>query len=170
MEVVVTNTTCSFNCWEAVQDFCHCSCGGANHGILRSKDGVQPQKKCLIKGHRYVLQSVSNNWNLLADERDYWILLSGFADIFHLPNDDRRIHRRWSTYEAGTPAYIRYPTPRQVESWPELQHLDKSKRIYLLWLREEKCGEVCFDECPRCEALVERIQQKKMVRDYVRKQ
>lgn len=54
---VLTGSTCGFPCWQADEDVCRCSCGGANHGILRA-GGCQPQRTAKIDGQFYELVGV----------------------------------------------------------------------------------------------------------------
>jgi hypothetical protein len=50
--------TCGDHCWHAKELVCRCSCGGANHGILLTKDGIQPQRTRKIDGKFYELVSI----------------------------------------------------------------------------------------------------------------
>jgi len=56
-----SEATCGEACWEAREDICRCSCGGRNHGCLRSADGVRPERSAKLNGHRYVLKAVGDN-------------------------------------------------------------------------------------------------------------
>ena len=55
---ILTEATCGDGCWHAREDVCRCSCGGRNHGILLSADGVRPQRTARIGGDLYELAAI----------------------------------------------------------------------------------------------------------------
>lgn len=61
--------TCSILCWVAQEDVCHCSCGGVNHGCLRTALGVQPVRSRKISGRFYELTAVCNGYGEVLDYR-----------------------------------------------------------------------------------------------------
>ena len=65
IQITLTGATCGENCWEAVEDVCRCSCGGANHGVLRGA-GTRPERTAKIDGYRYRLIAVASG----SDTRD----------------------------------------------------------------------------------------------------
>lgn len=54
--------TCGIACWTAQEDICRCSCGGINHGVLRSEGGIQPVRSKKIQGIFYELHSVHRGY------------------------------------------------------------------------------------------------------------
>lgn len=58
MEIIITGTTCGESCWAAQEDICRCSCGGRNHGVLRTSDGSRPERTSKINGIMYRLIAV----------------------------------------------------------------------------------------------------------------
>lgn len=55
---ILTQSTCGDACWHAREEICRCSCGGRNHGILRTEDGTRPQRTSKHDGHFYELVAV----------------------------------------------------------------------------------------------------------------
>ena len=53
--------TCNEACWEAREDVCRCSCGGANHGIYRH-GGKQPGRFCHKQGRAYKVVGIFADW------------------------------------------------------------------------------------------------------------
>lgn len=148
---ILTGSTCSFACWEAQEDICRCSCGGKNHGCLRSPDGVQPQRMAKIDGIRYKLEGVSLNGELV-DQACEINRLAGYKQIepAHKCTDHEgktwysQYHYCWSTTDPGAPARLKNATKTQVEKWPELKAYSGYEpswyyhnEIKLLWVREE---------------------------------
>lgn len=136
---VLTDQTCGEACWTAQEDVCHCSCGGKNHGIMRTPDGVRPIRMAKIQGTRYSLGAVGT----LAD-------LCGAAEAL---NKTAGIVYRYAAQSSdrmfdGLPAKIRPATKDQIERWPELATQRERlkgipsyhwwrERPYLLWIRED---------------------------------
>ena len=57
---VVTGSTCADACWYAREDVCRCSCGGANHGVLKDGDGAErPARTKRMRNKRYELVGVA---------------------------------------------------------------------------------------------------------------
>lgn len=54
---VLTGSTCGDGCWHAREAVCHCSCGGANHGIL-NRGGARPERTAKIGGEFYTLAAI----------------------------------------------------------------------------------------------------------------
>lgn len=105
----LTEATCGEACWEAREDICRCSCGGKNHGCLRSKDGVRPVRNAKIDGFRYELKAVDGD-------------VYGEAKAI---ND--QVERKIGGYtyhptetEAGAPARVKRASKDQLAKWPEL--------------------------------------------------
>lgn len=132
MQVILTGTTCGAACWIAQEDVCRCSCGGANHGCLRSADGVQPVRTSKIDGFMYELHAVGKSlWKeaqqINKDAGPRHIEGSGYAF-------------RWTETSKGAPARLKAASKAQVEKWPELAAWRDiphwQRRCYLLWVRK----------------------------------
>lgn len=54
----LTGSTCGEACWHAREEICRCSCGGKNHGCLKSGNGEHPERTAKIDGKRYKLAAV----------------------------------------------------------------------------------------------------------------
>jgi len=141
----LSEATCGEACWSAREDVCHCSCGGKNHGCLRSADGVQPTRNCKIDGDRYELKAVGGEVHADAKAIN---LASGIKSC--LPS-----MLLGEYYGAATsrdrmfkclPAKIRQATKAQIEKWPELKSERervaalpanewRGREIYLLWVK-----------------------------------
>ena len=61
-----TNATCGEACWHAREDICRCSCGGRNHGCMRTENGIKPNRTAKIDGHMYELQGIGEGTFELA--------------------------------------------------------------------------------------------------------
>ncbi len=148
LEALLTEATCSEACWTAREDSCRCSCGGKNHGCLRTADGVRPIRNCKMDGERYELKAVSGpGVNLDAEakaiNRSTGIKshVSGLllADYYGASTSRDPMFRR-------LPAKIRTATQAQIERWPELAAERErikdllilqwaSRTVYLLWVK-----------------------------------
>ena len=63
MTITLTATTCADNCWYAREDACSCSCGGANHGIMKSGvNRAEPTRTRRVRRTRYELRAVVDGW------------------------------------------------------------------------------------------------------------
>jgi len=60
---ILTGHTCGEACWHARELVCRCSCGGANHGILKLANGVQPDRTMRKGDTVYTLAAVSSSYN-----------------------------------------------------------------------------------------------------------
>lgn len=112
----LTETTCGEACWQAHEDICRCSCGGKNHGCMRSADDIQPTRASKIDGYRYELKAVGTN-------------VYGEAKAINHANGPRsvdRINERltytywWDSTDRGAPARVKRATESQIAKWPEL--------------------------------------------------
>lgn len=115
---VLSERTCGEACWCAKEDVCKCSCGGKNHGILRTPDGVQPVRTSKIDGYRYELLAVGERQELYPEiER-----LMGELPVKCIDQvTDTLIYTyHWQDTEKGSPIRVKYATPIQVEHWKEL--------------------------------------------------
>lgn len=159
---ILTTTTCSYNCWYAKQEICHCSCGGTNHGILLEEGQEQPERQSRIDGFMYRLVEVGANRDIENSAR-MWRKSPGYKSITYgvqrgldgEPDREAKCHSVWWGNEKGCPTRVKKATDSQLANWAELQ--GQGKWTYLLWVRVEMPdGELCFGErCPSCEKLCE---------------
>lgn len=137
---IFSEITCGEACWHAKEEICKCSCGGKNHGILKTVDGIQPVRTCRITGNRYELVSVGN-W---AD---------GYNEGMELlkPHNPRAVHKinsqltytyKWELTDNGAPYRLRPASRPQISNWAELAPYREMSRIdlyraapALLWKR-----------------------------------
>jgi hypothetical protein len=106
----LTEATCGDACWHAVEDVCRCSCGGKNHGCLRTEDGIRPTRTSKIDGFRYELKAVGP---------DTW----KEARAINNAAPQRSIGTysyRWEYTDKGAPARLKNATKDQLAKWPEL--------------------------------------------------
>ena len=158
-----SDITCGEACWHAREEICRCSCGGKNHGVLRTANGVRPDRTCKIAGERYTFRAVGKYRDIIGHaaainraagyrsiERPEFIIDSSPA---RTPEDIARAqemmrtgdprawvsqyHYVWKETEDGAPARVKNPTASQW-SWPELAGwtADRGKvEISILWER-----------------------------------
>src|SRR5580692_7655269 len=63
---IFSEQTCGEACWSAREDECRCSCGGKNHGILRTATGTRPARESKIAGVRHTLHSVGSYREMMS--------------------------------------------------------------------------------------------------------
>jgi hypothetical protein len=135
---ILTAQTCGEACWHAAEDVCRCSCGGANHGCLRSADGIQPVRSSKINGQMHKLVAVGTEGELTGQANELNKNLMG-SKYWYGAATNR------TSYLAG-PAKLRKATEAQIARWPELAGLRNwkdgvpswqlwRKAPYLLWLK-----------------------------------
>jgi hypothetical protein len=134
---ILTNTTCGEACWQAREDICRCSCGGKNHGCLRSADGVRPTRTAKLSGKVYELEAVGEHGELydLAKARNE---ANGPYRTDTIPASPEPIVYRYFYHETdnGAPARLKPATKDQIARWPELaayRDLPPTRAVYLLW-------------------------------------
>lgn len=131
---IFTSQTCGEACWHAREDVCRCSCGGKNHGCLRSADGVQPVRSARIDGVMRELKAVGTSGELDGQARE----INKAAGVkFHYAHTAR------NDYGETVPAKLRPATKAQLEKWPELTAYRgmsdydlycRNQKPYLLWV------------------------------------
>lgn len=138
IEAMYTEATCGEACWCAREDVCRCSCGGKNHGILRTADGQRPERTAKIDGSRYVLLAVGCDG------------ISEQARTLNRANGPRRVDKItdtltytyfWEETDKHAPARVKPASKDQVARWPELTAWRTENRyfnpVYLLWKRQD---------------------------------
>jgi len=135
VHAILSDITCGEACWCAREDVCKCSCGGKNHGILRTPDGTRPVRTAKIDGYRYELLAVGERHDLYP-EIDRLMKALPFKSV----NKTMGYHYSWQDTDKGSPIRVKYATPVQVEHWAELtafRGLERGefirKNISLIW-------------------------------------
>jgi len=152
LTTILTEQTCGDACWHAKEDVCRCSCGGKNHGCLRTANGEQPIRTAKIDGERYKLVAVGNRSDLCKTG----IKINQAAGYKQLDkpyyseslNEYTQYYYCWSLTDAGAPARLKSATKSQIEKWPELAAFREKFDAYLLWQREtmpEKLSQLRVD-------------------------
>lgn len=117
----LSEATCGEACWEAREDVCRCSCGGKNHGCMRTPDGVRPNRNAKIDGTRYELKAVGGTE--LYDEARAINHAAGpyrVDPITYSDGSKGQYTYTWSETQAHAPARLKPATKDQVARWPEL--------------------------------------------------
>jgi hypothetical protein len=150
---MLTEQTCGEACWHAREDICRCSCGGKNHGCLRTEDGVQPARTSKIDGHLYELKATGKD----RECTDLWDTANRI-NLFMPDGITKRYSRiekpitcqdgqilqytyTWKETESGAPARVKYASKSQIERWPELasyRNLERWESAMLLWVRVDQ--------------------------------
>lgn len=119
----ITGSTCGDACWHAREEICHCSCGGANHGVLRD-GGDQPTRTCKIGGQFYELSAIATSWRE-ADDTVTAIINERFPGLHHAGYGEF-----WP--ETYRPVIYRQISATQAK-WPEVMAVPGAQR--LIWSR-----------------------------------
>jgi len=144
LQAMITEQTCGDACWHAKEDICRCSCGGRNHGILRTADGERPERTRKIKGAMYQLIAVSPAPEVCECAHDAYEPI----DNLHRTIENRAIERKVCTfgdiyYAQGyrmehLPVFTKTASDGEIERWPELAIWRNSGKWFkplTLWLR-----------------------------------
>lgn len=143
---MTSDFTCNEACWSAREDACSCSCGGANHGILRPGhanyvEGADPKRNSKIKGHRYILAGVGRYYETTRTAREIEMrFIATFSDqgkfAWTARMDDER--------KNGEAAIVRKSSESEAARWPELQPFMAARpaerrwdRPHLVWIRQD---------------------------------
>lgn len=133
MITILTGHTCGPACWEAREDLCRCECGGKNHGILRSANGVRPCRRMKEDGHSYTLIGVSAQGDEAS--KTLWPKIkaaneaAGRTGPWGYP---------WRETDKGAPGRCKSAS-REHRQWPELAHLKDVPPyigVFTYWLRD----------------------------------
>lgn len=118
----LTGQTCGDACWHAREDVCHCSCGGRNHGCLRTADGEQPVRTSRIAGEMFKLAAIGLYPDMYAQARKL------------------ATYDRWNPGAPMYPAIVKTASKAQIAKMPELAaYRDAASYVQtpaLLWLAE----------------------------------
>ena len=108
MITFLTEHSCGPNCWEAREEVCRCSCGGRNHGCMRTGTGECPKRQAKIDGVLYELAEIEPNE-------------MGAAHIIRDLRKDKGNDHWWygSIREAGAEVRVKCASTGQMK-WPEL--------------------------------------------------
>ena len=123
MLAILTGHTCGDACWHAREEVCRCSCGGKNHGILRTATGTRPLRTRKIDGNFYELAAICLPHTSNEEERRVM--------------DERFPGLDWCGYgeyrqESTMPVLARKISDTQAK-WPEVQAVPGA--TYLIWAR-----------------------------------
>ena len=143
---IFTDATCGDACWHAREDICRCSCGGRNHGILRSAKGTRPARTRRIRTDRYELAAVvfvtGPGTAYIDTERavEDWIAENDPTAARHRTDIDGNPRRYVKVPTSpGGRYYVHLAAVQQVNKWEELEpYREKSKgwkRPQLIWRR-----------------------------------
>ena len=130
---VLTGSTCGFPCWQACEDVCHCSCGGANHGILRV-GGKQPQRTAKIDGNFYELVAIvarHPEHTCYAEFDEHFRAEFNRLKNERFPGLDQSSYGEWRK-EKTAPIVDRKISASQMK-WPEVKAVAGAMR--LIWAR-----------------------------------
>ncbi|MBK9497279.1 MAG: hypothetical protein IPO08_22725 [Xanthomonadales bacterium] len=135
----LTDTTCGEACWSARDDTCRCSCGGKNHGVLRTVDGDRPARTCRISGDIYTLRAVGREHELDAEADNLCRAVGPYRVDEVCEGLTYRYY--WKATELHAPARPKPATKDQIKRWPELsayRNLEPWEWAVLLWVKECK--------------------------------
>lgn len=139
---IFTEQTCGEACWCAKEDICRCSCGGKNHGVLRTADGIRPVRTAKIDGYRYELLAVGERKELIPVVSKLMRELPPYRDDVVKDTSGKEYHytSHWRDTDKGSPYRFKYATQVQIANWAELNQFKGMDRceIYckapsLLW-------------------------------------
>jgi hypothetical protein len=113
---VLTEATCGEACWHAREEVCRCSCGGKNHGCMKtSAGGLRPTRTCKIDGHRYELAAVGSYGEMYREAHN------GLKAIGPRSVTKSGYKYFWGERESGSPLRVKCATKEQFKAWPELE-------------------------------------------------
>jgi hypothetical protein len=132
IQAMITEQTCGEMCWHAKEDICRCSCGGRNHGVLRTQDGIQPDRTSKIDGDMYTLIGVSKDYADIYHKAQEINVAAGkyFVDKQH------SYSYTWRETDKHAPARLKPANQSQIERWTELtayRNIERWEHVYLLW-------------------------------------
>ena len=136
VEAILTQSTCGEACWHAIEDVCRCSCGGKNHGCLRSEHGERPARTSKIDGEFYTLKAVGLNGELYDSAKQ----INEANGPYKVVEVSETLTYRYFYHETDkhAPARIKPATKDQIAKWPELaayRNVEPWNRVVLLWVK-----------------------------------
>lgn len=127
LAAILTGHTCGEACWHARDEVCHCSCGGKNHGILRTKDGTRPERTCKKNGQFYTLAGVAPSY-IEAEKMLREVLDTSFPGL------------DWCAYgeyrDCSTMPVLSRKASISALKWKEVQAVESTEyhgNKYLIW-------------------------------------
>lgn len=148
LQAMITERTCGDACWHAREDICHCSCGGRNHGCLRTNDGEQPARTKRIQGAMYQLIAVetySETECRAATKHPIYILQRMIDDnaikagLFEW----HELKGSKSFCDKPLPVYVKTASESEVNRWAELSQWRKGELALMfnkpltVWIRAD---------------------------------
>jgi len=136
MESILTDATCGEACWAAKEDVCKCSCGGHNHGILLTPEGMQPNRTCKIDGFRYELIEIGKYSEVYTK-----------GERINKEEGTNKIIGNYTYYsrvtDVGALVRVKAASAIQIQNWKELENYKSMSRTellfndkpYLMWKR-----------------------------------
>lgn len=150
LNVIYTEATCGEACWSALEDTCRCSCGGKNHGVLKTVDGIRPIRNCKIDGVRYQLKAIGKYSDIHKQSEELCQQAGPYKiDTYTVLNDKNEYETRdykyyYGSTDKGSPARVKCASKLQIQNWIELGYfksLDQYELYhnmpYLLWVKVE---------------------------------
>lgn len=138
---VLTSTTCGEGCWYAREDVCRCSCGGINHGCLKTEDGIKPIRTSNIDGSIYELKAIGTWRDLEAQAKE--INKAAGHKMVDKVTETLIYHYDWKSTDKGAPARVKSASKDQIARWEELSSFRAMDRYelfrnqpYLLWVKK----------------------------------
>ena len=133
---ILTAQTCGEACWEAREDVCRCSCGGANHGILRTANGIQPVRSRKLQGFMYHLLAVeSANGGCRAESMEP--IDDQARSVIEAAENAGRWRHSYCTLP-GEPIKVKSANESEVNRWPELAAWrGRRSRPIVSWIRSD---------------------------------
>lgn len=130
--------TCGETCWNAKHEDCHCSCGGANHGIWL-KGGKPVYRTCKHNGVMYRLLA-AGKFEKLREIQIEELKKYGLMRCYTYAN--KYFHQTYADYyckrgDKDTPNFplvCKFATLAQCDKWHELgefKGIDKQQRYFL---------------------------------------
>jgi hypothetical protein len=136
IQVSLSDITCGEACWHAKELVCRCSCGGKNHGCLKTADGVMPIRTCKLDGVMYELTAVGEFGQLYGECKK--INDQYPKKPVPYPCEKGFIVYPWGDNDYNAPARLKPSNACHINRWPELsayKELPAYKKPYILWKR-----------------------------------
>lgn len=137
---ILSEMTCGEACWHAKELVCRCSCGGKNHGCLKTEHGTQPVRTSKIDGVMYELVAVGEYGDLMSEARKINESFPPRIEKVSGGDENGGITYKYHYHETdfNAPARLKPASKHQLESWAELTEQKTwpmFRKAYLLWKR-----------------------------------